>query len=54
MSAAVNGPRFASIACDARTVPIEYEWVGEGERTIVFLHEALGSLGLWRDFPRRL
>ena len=22
--------------------------------TLVFLHEGLGSLGLWRDFPRRL
>ena len=26
---------------------------GEGP-TLVFLHEGLGSVGLWRDFPRRL
>jgi pimeloyl-ACP methyl ester carboxylesterase len=25
-----------------------------GSPTIVFLHEGLGSLGLWRDFPRQL
>jgi pimeloyl-ACP methyl ester carboxylesterase len=25
-----------------------------GARTIVFLHEGLGSISLWRDFPRRL
>jgi pimeloyl-ACP methyl ester carboxylesterase len=25
-----------------------------GEATLVFLHEGLGSIGQWRDFPRRL
>ncbi|HUL95366.1 MAG TPA: alpha/beta hydrolase [Usitatibacter sp.] len=54
MSAAATAPRFANVVREGRTLPIEYQWVGEGARTIVFLHEALGSLGLWRDFPRQL
>jgi pimeloyl-ACP methyl ester carboxylesterase len=34
---------------------IEAEFVGrESATTLVFLHEGLGSLGLWRDFPRQL
>jgi pimeloyl-ACP methyl ester carboxylesterase len=36
---------------------LEYLWFGAppGEApTIVFLHEGLGSAGLWRDFPARL
>ena len=27
---------------------------GAGEATLVFLHEGLGSIGQWRDFPRAL
>jgi pimeloyl-ACP methyl ester carboxylesterase len=26
---------------------------GKGAHTLVFLHEGLGSLAMWRDFPRR-
>jgi pimeloyl-ACP methyl ester carboxylesterase len=36
---------------------LEYLWFGPppGEApTVVFLHEGLGSAGLWRDFPERL
>jgi pimeloyl-ACP methyl ester carboxylesterase len=34
---------------------IEYAAIPGGARwTLVFLHEGLGSLGLWRDFPDRL
>jgi pimeloyl-ACP methyl ester carboxylesterase len=28
--------------------------VGEGATTLVFLHEGLGSVSMWRDFPARL
>ncbi|HEY7610828.1 MAG TPA: alpha/beta hydrolase [Alphaproteobacteria bacterium] len=34
---------------------LEYEWVGLGAvdaPVIVLLHQGLGSLGLWRDFPK--
>ncbi len=33
---------------------LEYRWVGAGRHTIVFLHEGLGSVSMWRDFPERL
>jgi pimeloyl-ACP methyl ester carboxylesterase len=35
---------------------LEYRWVGEAKRAanIVFLHEGLGSVSMWRDFPERL
>lgn len=30
---------------------LECEWLGEGGTTLVFLHEGLGSIRQWRDFP---
>lgn len=33
---------------------IAYEWVGDGKPTLVFLHEGLGSIRQWRDFPARV
>jgi pimeloyl-ACP methyl ester carboxylesterase len=36
---------------------LETRWIGPGPGeapTIVFLHEGLGSAGMWRDFPDRL
>ncbi|HXM81579.1 MAG TPA: alpha/beta hydrolase [Burkholderiales bacterium] len=36
---------------------LEYEWVGKGESgkpVLVFLHEGLGSIRQWRDFPRKV
>lgn len=36
---------------------LEYRWIGprpDEAPTIVFLHEALGSVSTWRDFPARL
>jgi pimeloyl-ACP methyl ester carboxylesterase len=36
---------------------MEYRWIGplpEDAPTVVFLHEGLGCLGMWRDFPDRL
>ncbi len=36
---------------------LEYEWIGApapGEPTLVFLHEGLGSIRQWRDFPQQL
>lgn len=33
---------------------LAYEWAGEGASTLVFLHEGLGSIRQWRDFPARV
>ena len=41
----------------ARGHRLEYAWFGTttvATRPIVMLHEGLGSLALWRDFPQRL
>jgi pimeloyl-ACP methyl ester carboxylesterase len=46
---------FAQLQWDGRNVRIEYQWVGPGEGPVlVFLHEGLGSVSMWRDFPARL
>lgn len=43
--------------CQVLGHELEYRWIGPGPRdapTIVFLHEGLGCLGMWRDFPDRV
>jgi pimeloyl-ACP methyl ester carboxylesterase len=49
--------RFVDIAWGGRSVRIEHQWIAP-ERTqaplIVFLHEGLGSLAMWKDFPKQL
>jgi pimeloyl-ACP methyl ester carboxylesterase len=48
---------FADIDWAGRPVRIEYQWIAHTRidaELIVFLHEGLGSLAMWRDFPRRL
>lgn len=48
-------PEFVSIDWDGRRVEIEYEWLGPKDaQLLVFLHEGLGSLSMWKDFPARL
>ena len=45
------------IEVDARPLRIEAQWVGIASPeapVIVFLHEGLGSVAMWRDFPQRL
>ncbi len=40
-----------------REIRIEYEWVGARDArapVVVFLHEGLGSVAMWRDFPARV
>lgn len=48
---------FVEIDWAGRRVRIEHQWISP-ERTgaplIVFLHEGLGSLSMWKEFPRRL
>src|SRR5258706_9625180 len=33
---------------------LEYRWIEGAEPALVFLHEGLGSIGQWRDFPERV
>lgn len=49
--------QFVNIDCADKTVRIEYQWLGSADTTqplIVFLHEGLGSVAMWKDFPQRL
>ncbi|MFY9511945.1 MAG: alpha/beta hydrolase [Rubrivivax sp.] len=46
---------LAAIAWRGRQVQIEHAWVGAASGPLlVFLHEGLGSLAMWKDFPARL
>ena len=48
---------FADIDWQGRPVRIEHALLGAGRADaplLVFLHEGLGSLSMWRDFPERL
>jgi pimeloyl-ACP methyl ester carboxylesterase len=55
-SATQRGVQFADLAWRDRPLRIEYQWVG-AERSdfpvVVFLHEGLGSIALWKDFPQK-
>lgn len=42
---------------NGRPVQIEISWINPGHTTtpvMVFLHEGLGSVAMWKDFPQRL
>ena len=48
--------RFAQLDWRGRPLRLEYQWVGNAASTIapvVFLHEGLGSVAMWKDFPER-
>ena len=47
---------FASLQWQGAPLRLEYEWVGRADApaVMVFLHEGLGSVAMWRDFPARL
>ena len=51
------GVSFVDIPWAGRTVRIEHAFVGVTDASaplIVFLHEGLGSLAMWKDFPQQL
>ncbi len=48
---------LVSVPVGAKALQVEYQWVGEAREkgpVIVFLHEGLGSLSMWRTFPDQL
>jgi pimeloyl-ACP methyl ester carboxylesterase len=49
--------QFADINWAGKEVRVEYQWVGSAAADrplIVFLHEGLGSVAMWKDFPQQL
>jgi len=50
-------PAFADLVIGGRSQRLEYAWIGAadpGAPVIVFLHEGLGSLAMWKDYPAEL
>jgi pimeloyl-ACP methyl ester carboxylesterase len=48
---------FVDINWAGRQIRIEHQWVNRSQAAgplIIFLHEGLGSLSTWQDFPQRL
>jgi pimeloyl-ACP methyl ester carboxylesterase len=48
---------FVELPHEGRSIRLEYAWVGAdrpGAPVVVFLHEGLGSLAMWKDWPERL
>jgi pimeloyl-ACP methyl ester carboxylesterase len=44
----------AAVAALGREIRVEYAWLGAADAhgpLVVFLHEGLGSIAMWRDFP---
>ena len=53
----MSEPQFAQIDWAGLRVSIEHRWIRRERRhapLLVFLHEGLGSLSAWKDFPQRL
>jgi pimeloyl-ACP methyl ester carboxylesterase len=47
----------AQITWRGKPLRLEYRWVGvdhSPQPTVVFLHEGLGSVAMWKDFPERM
>ena len=48
---------FITVDWEDRPVSIEYQWIERDNPStplIIFLHEGLGSLAMWKDFPEHL
>jgi pimeloyl-ACP methyl ester carboxylesterase len=57
MSDAIMGSDIVRIPFDGRQIDIEYQWLRETRMQrplVVFLHEGLGSISMWRDFPQQI
>lgn len=54
---AMSAPFLQPLQLQGEALQIEAQWLGferEGRPLTVFLHEGLGSLSHWRDFPQQL
>ncbi|MBV7462715.1 MULTISPECIES: alpha/beta fold hydrolase [unclassified Acidovorax] len=48
---------FVTIDWRGRPVQVEHQWIAPERRSaplVVFLHEGLGSVAMWKDFPQQL
>ena len=52
-----EGVEFVEVEWRGHAQRVEHEWIDADRRDaplMIFLHEGLGSLAMWKDFPRRL
>jgi pimeloyl-ACP methyl ester carboxylesterase len=51
-----SGVDFVTLDCEGRSLDLEYQWIGADETgpLMIFLHEGLGSLAMWKEFPQQL
>jgi pimeloyl-ACP methyl ester carboxylesterase len=55
--AAADEAQLADLVVEGRPLRLEYAWIAPDRKDrplLVFLHEGLGSLAMWRHFPRAL
>jgi pimeloyl-ACP methyl ester carboxylesterase len=48
--------QFATIDWNSQPAQIEYQWINKNqtdEPLVIFLHEGLGSLSMWKGFPQK-
>jgi pimeloyl-ACP methyl ester carboxylesterase len=53
----MNTPGFIDLDWKGTPLRLELAWVGvpdSSQPVVVFLHEGLGSIALWKDFPQQL
>src|SRR6478609_4848498 len=49
--------QFAELNCGAYPLSLEYQWIHADRsdaHVVLFLHEGLGSIALWKDWPQSL
>ncbi len=52
-----QAPSIMEISSMGRRIEIEYQWIAPERRDrelIIFLHEGLGSISMWRDWPAQV
>ena len=57
MDSGGHGMEFVDLSWGGRALHIEHQWIAperHREPLVVFLHEGLGSVSMWKDFPQRL
>ncbi len=60
MAELTTAAQLVELSFQQRQITIEYQWLGaqhsdaSNAPLLVFLHEGLGSLSMWKDFPQHL
>jgi pimeloyl-ACP methyl ester carboxylesterase len=57
LSTSLTDTLWATVPLAGRALRLEYQWLGRAHTSaplMVFLHEGLGSVSMWRDFPAQL